>query len=534
MRYGRTAWVAMVLATTGCSSARAPEAPSSEATNVVAPRREAEAGDAASKAPVAETSGDDRPTAGAPAASEDGVADVKGMPSPSAPTPPAKMDVRPEGAPEAMAVAPSPAGAPSGGATDVPAAAARHRPTHEGGGLAAKRMSTGTSKDEALARDGGSRGATIARSEGSVRAGEWDDNANYREFRRYLASEANRMFRPLDLSSRRFLVVRDSGGAGVINCPVTVRDEAQHEVRLTTTASGRAILFPRAEGLQGQRLDVTASCLGTSVTARVNTVADDGVVDLRLPAVRNAPERTLDLVFVLDTTGSMSEEIDAVKDTIAKVAREVDGKQTAVRIALVEYRDKGDAFVTRIHDFSTDLGAFGRRIQALQAGGGGDTPEHANEGLRVAIDELAWNPGASARLAFLIGDAPPHLDYQDDPGYERSLHRAAARGIQLYTVAASGMDALGQAVWRQTAQYTGATNMFVMRGGAGPQSTGAGDPKSSCGGTQTTYSSANLDQLIVGKIELTQRLLDLDPMRIAGVGQDETAKPCTERLVLAR
>jgi Mg-chelatase subunit ChlD len=277
-----------------------------------------------------------------------------------------------------------------------------------------------------------------------------------------------------------------------------------------------------------------ASCQGSVASAAIDTQADDGVVDLRLSVARAEPARTLDLVFVLDTTGSMSEEIEGVKDTLRKVARDAGRMQTTLRVGLVEYRDRGDSFVTRVHPFSTDLAEFSRRIESIHAGGGGDTPEHVNEGLRVALSELAWSDSASARLAFLIADAPPHLDYQSDAGYARSLRTAATRGIQLYTVAASGMDELGQVVFRQAAQYTGATNMFVLRGGAGPQSTGGGDPKSSCGGTQSNYSSANLDQLIVGKLELTERLLTLDPMRIAGVGRDETAKPCAERLVLAR
>jgi hypothetical protein len=518
---------------TGCSSARAPEAPNVEAAHEMAAKRSSEPGGVTSLAPV-ERPRDEGARTEEPTLAVEASRDEE-APAESPAAPPAKRDLADgdDGAP--MVAAPAATvgrAAPGRIASAESFGRARREASREEEAPRAKSVARKDEGGAVVARGG--HGATIARSEASVRAGEWDDNANFREFRRYLASESHPSFRPMDLSSRRFLVVRDANGKGVVNCSLTVRDDAQHEVRLTTTASGRAILFPRAEGLVGETLSVTASCLGRSATARVNTFADDGVVDLRLDATRSAPDRTLDLVFILDTTGSMSEEIDAVKDTIAKVAREVEGKQTAVRVALVEYRDKGDAFVTRVHDFSTDLAAFGRRIQALQAGGGGDTPEHANEGIRVAIDELAWNPSASARLAFLVGDAPPHLDYRDDAGYERSLHRAASRGIQLYTVAASGMDALGQLVWRQAAQYTGATNMFVMRGGAGPQSTGAGDPKSSCGGTQTNYTSANLDQLIVGKIELTQRLLELDPMRIAGIGQDETAKPCAERLVLAR
>ena len=71
-------------------------------------------------------------------------------------------------------------------------------------------------------------------------------------------------------------------------------------------------------------------------------------------------------------------------------------------------------------------------------------------------------------------------------------------------------------MFRQIAQYTGGTNMFVLRGGAGPQSAGGGDPKSSCGATHQNYSSGNLDQLIVGKINLEVTSLKADPMKIPG------------------
>jgi hypothetical protein len=112
------------------------------------------------------------------------------------------------------------------------------------------------------------------------------------------------------------------------------------------------------------------------------------------------------------------------------------------------------------------------------------------------------------------------------------MKSAAHRGIELFGVAASGMDDLGQAVLRQMAEYTSATEMFILRGGAGPQSVGGGDPISSCGGTQEQYASGNLDGLIVSKIKRELALLDADPSRIAGLRTDESAKPCAERFAL--
>src|SRR6185295_11527773 len=156
-------------------------------------------------------------------------------------------------------------------------------------------------------------------------------------------------------------------------------------------------------------------------------------------------------------------------------------EQTTVRIGLVEYKDRTDPFVTKVYPFSTDLMGFSRKVDQITASGGGDTPEDMNAGIHSALTELSWNNEAVARLAFVIADAPPHLDYQNGPSYSVDMKTASHRGIQLFTVAASGMDSLGQVVMRQMAQFTGGTNMFVLRGGAGPQSTGGGDAKSSCG-----------------------------------------------------
>src|SRR6202041_916577 len=145
---------------------------------------------------------------------------------------------------------------------------------------------------------------------------------------------------------------------------------------------------------------------------------------------------------------------------------------------------------------------------------------------------LGWQDGSVGHFAFLVGDAPPHLDYQQDFSYAADMKTAAHRGIQIFTIAASGMDGLGQVVWRQIAQYTNASNLFVLRGGAGPQSVGGGDPRSSCGGTQKNYSSGNLDGLILSKINAELGAIEADPLRIAGLGEDENTKPCDQRVVM--
>ncbi len=360
-----------------------------------------------------------------------------------------------------------------------------------------------------------------------VRAGEWDDNANYRDYVKWLSNSNTKG--KLDITGRQFLVVTDSAGKPLPNVPVTVTG-GQTSTKLITMASGRAILFPTAFGLRG---DLTASATfnGKTVSAKVGT-AVDGVVKLEIPTQRPAiAKRQVDLAFVLDTTGSMSEEIDAVKQTIKAVSDQLSNAQTDVRIGLVEYKDRSDCLLTRTFPFSSDLRGFSNSVRNISASGGGDMPEDMHKGLDAALDKLAWR-GEATRMVVVIADAPPQF-YAQSNDYANSAKRAAARGIKLYTVAASGMDNLGQVVMRQMSQFTGASNMFVLRGGAGPQSVGGGDPKSSCGGTHQDYSSGKLDQLIMRKVRQELASIDADPMKIPGKGTDENAKPCEQRLVLA-
>lgn len=365
-----------------------------------------------------------------------------------------------------------------------------------------------------------------------VRAGEWDDNANYRDYVGWLSGAAPRGVARLDVSARQFVVVTDRDGKAMPSCRVDLRG-ARGAASLTTMASGRAMVFPGALGLGGA-LTATASCGGAPVSARLDARALDGVAHLKLELARQLPaRRAIDLAFVLDTTGSMSEEIEAVKATIRTVTDQLGAAQTDVRIGLVEYKDRTDCLLTRTFPFSSDLRAFGDQVAAIAASGGGDTPEDLHAGLAAALDKLAWRPEAAARMVVVIADAPPHLDYQGQRDYADAAKRAAERGIKLYSVSASGMDDTGQVVMRQLAQLTGGSNMFVLRGGAGPQSVGGGDPKTACGGTHEDYASGKLDQLILRKIRVELASLDADPLKIPGRGQDENAKPCAQRLVLA-
>jgi Mg-chelatase subunit ChlD len=155
--------------------------------------------------------------------------------------------------------------------------------------------------------------------------------------------------------------------------------------------------------------------------------ADPALVD----PTANTPSR-IDVVFVLDTTGSMGGLIQAAKEKIWSIATSMASAQTApeIRMGLVAYRDRGDAYVTRVVDLSSDLDSMYATLMDFQADGGGDGPESVNQALHDAIHKMSWSQDTGTyKVLFLVGDAPPHMDYQDDVQYPVTLATATDRGI---------------------------------------------------------------------------------------------------------
>jgi len=145
----------------------------------------------------------------------------------------------------------------------------------------------------------------------------------------------------------------------------------------------------------------------------------------------------VEVVFCLDTTGSMSGLIEGAKQKIWAIANQiVKGKPTPkLSIGLVGYRDRGDEYITKVCPLTNDLDAVFENLMSFQAGGGGDTPEHVNRALYDAVHRIKWsNNPMTFKLIFLVGDCPPHMDYQDGYDYRKSCEDAVKQGIIINTV----------------------------------------------------------------------------------------------------
>jgi uncharacterized protein YegL len=162
----------------------------------------------------------------------------------------------------------------------------------------------------------------------------------------------------------------------------------------------------------------------------------------------------VEVAFVLDTTGSMGGLIEGAKRKIWSIATAiVDSNPDAdIRMGLVAYRDIGDDYVTRKIELTRDIQDLYANLLELKARGGGDWPESVNEALDVAVNKLQWTQdGDTRRIVFLVGDAPPHMDYAQDTKYPVTLKVAKQKDIIVNAVLA-GNAADTERVWRDIAQ----------------------------------------------------------------------------------
>jgi len=178
----------------------------------------------------------------------------------------------------------------------------------------------------------------------------------------------------------------------------------------------------------------SATCLAFGISPLMAKPGDMGKPDI--VDILNQ-QKTVEVCFVLDTTGSMGGLINGAKQKIWSIASQIAQRQDSpkIRFSLVAYRDRGDSYVTQLTDLNEDLDVVHDKLMKYQANGGGDTPESVNQALHEAVTKLKWTEGAHVtRIVFLVGDAPPHMDYEQDIDYTVTCKLAQERGITINAI----------------------------------------------------------------------------------------------------
>ena len=195
---------------------------------------------------------------------------------------------------------------------------------------------------------------------------------------------------------------------------------------------------------------------GSICAAMVVLLASVAGTTLAETAAASEPVKPkVEVVFVLDTTGSMGGLIQAAKEKVWAIANTLATAKPApdIKMGLVGYRDRGDDYVTKVTDLTDDLDAVYGALMGLQANGGGDMPESVNQALHEAITKIVWAPKSDKvfQVIFLVGDCPPHMDYENDVKYTDSCKRAIERGIYVNTIQC-GAETATQPIWSEIAR----------------------------------------------------------------------------------
>lgn len=413
-------------------------------------------------------------------------------------------------APESESIAgvalPTPAYAAPGGASAPASGPAPGIASAASGGA----PSTGSVADAAPLSSGGGSGYQPSPPQpidpGTVQqqpmtAGKVDDNAAFSDYLDYLNRNSYLPVHPVDVRQRLFVRVVDNSQHPVAGANVTLFDGDKEVFSGETVSDGSVLFFPNAAGAQQAQNFRAVVSRGQAKTEVLNISPGAGRAEVVLKgATDNTGPVSLDLVFLLDSTGSMQDEIDRIKATVGTIASRIEQLpgSTKPRFGLVTFRDQGDDYVTRSWDLTGDINEFSANLAPLEARGGGDQPESVNAGLHEAIHLPGWadnSAGRHIRMIVLVGDAPPHLDYPNDYEYTALLREATAMGIKVFPIGASGLDDQGEYIFRQFAQITEGQFVFLTYANGV-----SGAPGVSTTHQVSNYTVSDLDSLVVSLV----------------------------------
>ena len=214
----------------------------------------------------------------------------------------------------------------------------------------------------------------------------------------------------------------------------------------------------------------------------------------------------IEVCFVLDTTGSMGGLIAGAKEKIWSMANEmISAKPTPeIRIGLIGYRDKTDAYVTKVYPLSNDIDDIYGKLMAFKAQGGGDTPESVNQALNEGVTKMEWSKSRDVlKVIFLVGDAPPHMDYKQDVKYTDSCKLAMKKDIIVNTIQCGSM-ASTTPIWQEIARKAEGKFARILQSGgviaiATPFDKKIAAHNARLGRTVTVYGDARMQRFAASK-----------------------------------
>lgn len=296
---------------------------------------------------------------------------------------------------------------------------------------------------------------------GVLTGGEIRDLKNWDNWLRALSAEYMEQWSMV--LNQRAVVYVHHGDTPLGNIHVRLLQDETVLYEAVTDAAGNAYLFyqyalgreEKPTGIQVQSAD--GSWLSYDYG---QNYANDQVLAVELEQENQAVR--VDLMYVIDTTGSMGDELEYLKAEIQDVIeRAAEQTGAEIRTSVNFYRDEGDEYVVKYYDFREDAKEVAALVGEQSANGGGDNPEAVHTALDNALHQHDWSEDSTVKLMFLVLDAPPHDNEEVQAQILSLTEEAAARGIRIIPVAASGADENTQQLLRSMAVMTGGTFIFL-------------------------------------------------------------------------
>jgi hypothetical protein len=364
--------------------------------------------------------------------------------------------------------------APSGGAAAAPAATASRAPADAG----ESRFRLPTSPPVASDEPSPPPQRKPQPQSGTLTAGSLDDHQRYDEFRQFVsAAQQNdpaQVLPYVPVEQRVLIHVRDGQGQPVYQARVVVRpkqdeptpsgtaaEPAPALLDTTTASDGRVLFLPGldAKSWQGP-LVLTVYPPGGGAPLSSEVRLSEPLWNVEVSTANSALPKRLDLALVIDTTGSMDDELEYLQVEIDNIVQRVRKMFPNVeqRYALIVYRDQGDAYVVRSFPINSSLAEFRRNLGEQSAAGGGDYPEALHLALEQA-QQLDWSSKDAARVMFIVADAPPHDECAAQA--MRAVQGLRKQGVRIYPVAASGAAFKAEYFLRSSAFLTLGQYLFL-------------------------------------------------------------------------
>ncbi len=296
---------------------------------------------------------------------------------------------------------------------------------------------------------------------GLLTGGEWNDNGHWADWKALYESRDDwngyrTDWRTKDLK-RVAVKVQNEKGEPLEGAKVS----ADGWMDAVTDNKGMAYLF--GEEHPGG-ITVTCGDYGSDKSYSWSSADEwkDMTETFTIVGAESQTSQKLDLMIMCDTTGSMSDELEYLKEELSDIVKKIKSENANIptRVSVNFYRDEDDEYEVRQFPFSDNIDEVVKAIGDQSAGGGGDFPEAVHTALDSAVNKHDWDED-SVKIMFLVLDAPPHSDAQIVDSVNSTIQKAASMGIRVIPVASSGIDKSTEYLLRTMAFTTGGTYTFL-------------------------------------------------------------------------